>query len=109
MSELDQILDAYGKRRERPDDKSLLSVAVKVAPQVREEFYAAATELGMARRDLAAALFMHGMDRLRRQVKPTRNRSADGEPQTGGDPSAKAETSVSRAAPHGGASPTATQ
>ena len=71
MSDLDQILDAYSKQRERPDDKSLVNVTVKVSPEVRAEFHAAAKKLGMPRRELAAVLFMHGMERMRRQMKPT--------------------------------------
>lgn len=71
MSELDQVLDVYAKRRVQPDSKSLENVAVKVTPEVRAEFYAAATELGLPRRELATALFMHGMERLRRQFKST--------------------------------------
>ena len=70
MSDLDQMLDAYGQRRSKAEICDSQSVSVKVPSDVRDEFYEAAKTLRVPRRELASALFMHGMECLRKQVKP---------------------------------------
>ena len=54
---------------------------MKVPSDVRDEFYEAAKTLRVPRRELASALFMHGMEHLRRQVKPAK-RTANASPAT---------------------------
>lgn len=73
MSNLDQILDAYGRRvrSSRGDAGDTRNVSVKVPEAVRDEFHSAAKTLGVPRRDLAAAIFEYGMERIRRDLATT--------------------------------------
>lgn len=102
MSDLDQILETYGRKSARADDSDLQGVTVKIPTAVREEFWEASKTVGVPRRELAAALFMHGMERLRRQIKPPMTAtepSPPSAPPIAADTGAHAST-PSAAAPH---------